>query len=104
MAMDLTMVRVSYVFQHLNSNNPETNSTDLKISEAMAKYWTNFAKYGHPNGNGVPAWPAFSDTRPVVMYFNKTPHTGPVPDVESLKVLDAYFRWRRTPEGLGLNN
>jgi hypothetical protein len=47
---------------------------------------------------GAPVWPAFSDANPVVMYFNKTPYTGPVPSVESLKVLDAYFSWRRTPE------
>jgi para-nitrobenzyl esterase len=65
----------------------------------MATYWTNFAKNGDPGGNGVPVWPAFSDANPVVMYFNKTPHTGPVPSAESLKILDAYFAWRRTPEG-----
>jgi para-nitrobenzyl esterase len=33
------------------------------------------------------------------MYFAKTPHIGLVPSAESLKVLDAYFKWRRTPEG-----
>jgi para-nitrobenzyl esterase len=33
------------------------------------------------------------------MYFNQTPHTGPVPSEKSLEVLDAYFKWRRTPEG-----
>ena len=36
---------------------------------------------------------------PVVMYFSQTPHIGPVPSAESLKSLDAYFAWRRTPEG-----
>ena len=65
----------------------------------MATYWTNFARYGHPNGENVPKWPAFSDDYPVVMYFNQTPQTGPVPSEESLKILDAYFTWRRTPEG-----
>ena len=90
---------VSFVFQHLNPNSQQTTSTDQQISEAMATYWTNFAKYGHPNGKGVPEWPAFSDAKPVIMHFNQTSHTGPVPDAESLKVLDAYFKWRRTPEG-----
>ncbi len=28
-----------------------------------------------------------------------TPHTGPAPGAELLKTLDAYFTWRRTPEG-----
>jgi para-nitrobenzyl esterase len=90
---------VAYVFTHLNPSNPQTTKTDLEISEAMATYWTNFAKRGDPNGEGVPAWPAFSDANPVVMYFSQTPHTGPVPSAESLKALDAYFAWRRTPEG-----
>ncbi|HNW49813.1 MAG TPA: carboxylesterase family protein [Prolixibacteraceae bacterium] len=90
---------ISYVFQHLDTNNPETTKSDLEISEAMATYWTNFAKYGNPNGKGLPEWPAFSDANPVLMYFSQTPHTGPVPSLESMKVLDSYFKWRRTPEG-----
>jgi para-nitrobenzyl esterase len=47
----------------------------------------------------VPSWPAFSDANPEVMYFSQTPHVGPVPSANSLKVLDAYFKWRRSPEG-----
>ncbi len=90
---------VAYVFQHLNPSSPEATGTDQAISDAMATYWTNFAKHGDPNGTGVPAWPAFSDANPVVIYFDETPHTGPVPSAESLKSLDAYFKWRRTPEG-----
>jgi para-nitrobenzyl esterase len=90
---------VAYVFMHLDSSNPQTTKSDLEISEAMGTYWTNFAKYGQPDGEGVPKWPAFSDANPIVMYLGPTPHTGPVPGEESLKVLNSYFDWRRTPEG-----
>ena len=90
---------VPYVFQHLSTSNPQLTKTDQDISEAMATYWVNFAKRGDPNGDGVPTWPAFSDANPVLMYFGQTPHTGPVPSADALKVLDAYFAWRRTPEG-----
>ncbi|HEY9196976.1 MAG TPA: carboxylesterase family protein [Mucilaginibacter sp.] len=90
---------VSYVFGHLNSADPQTTATDLAISDAMITYWTNFAKYGNPNGEGVPEWPAFSDAHPTVMYFDQKAHPGPVPDAGSLKVLDEYFRWRRSAEG-----
>jgi para-nitrobenzyl esterase len=89
---------VSYVFQHLDTTNTELTKSDFEISEAMSTYWTNFAKYGHPNGQGLPEWPAFSENNPVLMYFNQTPHTGPVPSAESLNVLDAYFAWRRSQE------
>lgn len=92
-------VDVAYVFQHLDASRPEYSESDGVISDAMATYWTNFAKYGHPNGEGVPEWPKFSDANPVVMHFNQTPKIGSVPSAESLEVLDAYFRWRRTAEG-----
>jgi para-nitrobenzyl esterase len=90
---------VAYVFEHLDDIHRAVTPEDALISDAMAAYWTNFAKRGDPNGKGVPAWPAFSDENPLVMYFAGTPHTGPVPSAESLRVLDGYFAWRRSPEG-----
>jgi para-nitrobenzyl esterase len=92
---------VPYVFGHLNDlQNEQPSATDRVISDAMATYWTNFAKYGDPNGKGMPTWPAFSDRQPQLMYFAGTAHIGPVPNTEGLKALDAYFAWRRTPEGI----
>jgi para-nitrobenzyl esterase len=88
---------VAYVFQQLNPQ--QASPSDLAISEAMASYWTNFAKFGNPNEAGLPIWPTFSDASPVVMYFQQVPKLGPVPSAESLNVLDRYFEWRRTPEG-----
>ena len=89
-------VDVPYVFENLESS---ATTSDRHISETMAAYWTNFAKRGDPNGEGVPDWPAFSDRNPVVMHLGPTARTGPVPSADSLKVLDQYFAWRRTTEG-----
>lgn len=90
---------VAYVFGTLDASSPQTSKTDLEISDVMSTYWTNFAKYSDPNGVGVPNWPAFSTAHPTVMHFSQTAHTGSVPDVGALKVLDAYFKWRRSPDG-----
>jgi len=90
---------VAYVFEHLNESDPHTTRTDMEISEAMSTYWTNFAKYGNPNGKGLPMWTPFSESNPQVMYFSQKPYLAPVPSAESLKVLDDYFNWRRSPEG-----
>ncbi len=89
-------VDVPYVFENLEGT---PTASDRHISETMAVYWTNFAKRGDPNGEGLPAWPAFSDSNAVVMYLGPTARTGPVPSAASLKVLDEYFAWRRTPAG-----
>ena len=90
---------VAYVFMDLDESNENTKTSDLELSEKMGTYWTNFAKYGDPNGEGLPKWPPFSDANPKVMYLKTNPHIGPVPSEESMKVLDSYYKWRFTPEG-----
>ena len=36
------------------------DESDDKLSETMLNYWTNFAKYGNPNGINVPEWSKFT--------------------------------------------
>lgn len=90
---------IAYVFQHLDINNPEINKADLALSESIATYWTNFTKFGNPNGKNVPNWPAFDTKTQQIMYFQQTPKVGSVPDKEALETLDQYFQWRRTAQG-----
>jgi para-nitrobenzyl esterase len=90
---------VAYVFKYLKSEDENVSTSDLEISEAMATYWTNFAKYGDPNGENMPEWPVFNLDDRKLMYFSQQPFVGPVPSAESLEVLDDYFEWRRTDEG-----
>jgi len=92
-------VDVPYVFQTLDRKDPKLTPGDWAISDTVATYWTNFAKRGDPNGPGVPAWPEFTKQDPQVMYFHNEAKAGPVPSAAALGVLDAYFAWRRTPEG-----
>ena len=89
---------VNFVFQHMDQfERPEV---DCPLSEAMGKYWTNFAKTGDPNGDGLPLWPAFDNANAQTMYLTgPTPFAGPVPSEAALNVLDTYFTWRRTEEG-----
>jgi para-nitrobenzyl esterase len=92
-------VDVPYVFQTLDPKDARLTAGDRAISDTVSTYWTNFAKRGDPNGEGVPAWPRYTADDRRVMYFKDTAQPGPVPSADALAVLDAYFAWRRTPEG-----
>lgn len=90
---------IAYVFQRVDPNRPDALQSDSVISDAMATYWTNFAKYGHPNGQGLPEWPPYQHGAESVMIFDQKPALGTLPDKKGLEVLDDYFEWRRTAEG-----
>jgi para-nitrobenzyl esterase len=92
-----------YVFGHLNALSGGEKATDAgrHVSDIMSTCWTNFTKYGNPNGAGVLHWPAFTEENELTMDPTATPHPETVPNLEGLKVLDAYIAWRRSPEGFG---
>ncbi len=92
-------VDVPYVFMNLDPSSSMTSKSDLEVSELMGTYWTNFAKNGHPNGNGLPEWTPFTESNPKILNLGKEVYLRSVPDEASLKVLDAYFEWRRSSEG-----
>lgn len=92
-------VDVPYVFQTLDRSDASLSDGDWRISDAVATYWTNFAKRGDPNGAGLPEWPQFSEPDAKVMWFKNEPRLGTVPDAAGLGALDAYFAWRRSAEG-----
>ena len=84
---------IKYVLKNID---PKTASEDdLKLSELMATYWTNFAKYGNPNGKDLPVWPAFTEKNSSVMNLNSTPKAIPVPNLDKLELMEQYFKYRR---------
>jgi para-nitrobenzyl esterase len=96
---DVAGAELPYPFKELDLNPLPWTDSDRNISEAMATYWTNFAKTGNPNGAGLPEWPAFAPADPQRMVFRGTPTAQPYDNLDQLEVMDAYFAWRRTEEG-----
>ena len=65
----------------------------------MGTYWTNFAKYGNPNGEGVPEWPAFTDAKPDVMYLDANPQYRTCSRRKINESIGCIFQMENTPEG-----
>ena len=85
---------VDFVFKTLKK---EDTDTDYELSDIMATYWTNFAKYGDPNGEGLPEWPEFTEDNHVTMVLKgNDPYPAPVPDEDAMWILNSYFEWRRS--------
>jgi len=68
---------------------------DRAMSDLMSSYFVNFAKTGDPNGPGLPKWPAFTESAQMVMHLDAKSGARPVPNIEQIKAMDAYFAWRR---------
>ena len=45
-----------YMFGTLDKCWRPIEKVDYELSERMVSYWTNFAKTGSPNGEGLPVW------------------------------------------------
>ena len=69
---------IEFVFQVLSSRKLPWRPEDRKLSDLMGSYWSNFAKTGDPNGEGLPRWPAYSLEAYQVMHLSADP--GATPD------------------------
>ena len=54
------------------------NESDIVLSEIMLTYWSNFAKTGNPNSDGVNEWPLYNSSDKKVMELGE--HVGLIDD------------------------
>ena len=54
-AGDLPYMFGNFTGDHFDPTDPD--ETQRAVSQQMMRYWTNFARTGNPNGEGLPEWP-----------------------------------------------
>ena len=68
---------IEFVFQVLSSRKLPWRPEDRKVSDLMGSYWSNFAKTGDPNGDGLARWPAYSPDGYQVVHLRADPGAAP---------------------------
>ena len=60
-----------YAYGNLENAPHNYNAEDRALSAVMQQYWVNFAKYGDPNGEGLPVWPQVSEAPGQVLNLDR---------------------------------
>ena len=74
---------------------PAYTEDDRALSAQMTAYWTNFAKTGDPNGEGLPVWPAYDASDETLMELKAGPAPIALPEEDKLNALGLYFEGLR---------
>jgi len=84
---------IPYVFDTLDLlNGFAWRPEDRQLSERMQRYWTNFARTGDPNGEGLVKWPIYSQTSGwQVMHLGPEPAAQPDTTRERHLFLDSLW-------------
>ena len=90
-------MEMPYVFDHLSQQPLAWTVQDHRLALAMSTYWTNFAKFGDPNGTGLPSWPEFKSSSEQVMQLGDEIEPEALQDEDALKRIDSVYAGARSP-------
>ena len=79
-----------YAYGNLHRAKGVYDDSDFKLSEIMQNYWVNFAKYGDPNGSGLPEWKPVTEKGGKLLELNDELTMIDDPYMDIYRILDKY--------------
>jgi para-nitrobenzyl esterase len=80
-----------YTSDHLDQAPWPWTTDDRALAAAMTLYWTNFIKFGDPNGPHLTGWPRFEGPGGRVLYLGEPLTVGGVANLDTLSAFDAVY-------------
>ena len=74
---------------------PDKYPNESAVAEIIQEYWVNFAKTCNPNGEGLPYWPSFDDSKPTTMQFSNGASLIMRPNREQVDFVDRFYKAKR---------
>lgn len=72
----------------------EPEDEDRKLVEIMSGYWTQFARTGNPNRDGLTAWPAYDSQKDVYLEIGREVKVRPIHHVEKFVLFERSLQTR----------
>lgn len=88
-------MEMPYVFGAFDAWNIAATDQDRALSQTMQVYWTNFAKFGDPNGEGLPVWRPFSPSDRDALSLSDKIGYSKIKDLDKLQRIDAVYATAR---------
>ena len=89
---------LGYIFGNLDLFGAVPTDADREFSDLMASIWTQFAKAGDPNGEGLPAWPAYARANEAYMELGVDTGAKSGLRLEQLALIERAWAERRAAE------
>jgi len=79
---------IPYVYDQLAQDPRTWSADDYRVAERMVTYWTNFAKTGNPNSEGLPVWKTFDGSDASVIRLGSDAEVKAAPSLPDFRLID----------------
>ena len=84
---------LAYVFGNTGLVGLDWTDWDHELARVITRYWTNFARTGDPNGEGLPAWPRYERATDRSIEFGAEVRVVEEVRKAKLDLFDRIFDW-----------
>jgi para-nitrobenzyl esterase len=91
---------IGYVFGNVDLFGATPTPADREFADLMATIWTQFARAGNPNAEGLPAWPAYTTDNEAYMELGVDTGSKAELRIRQMDLIEQAWADRRAANGV----